>query len=141
MSSQAFRVERHAPAAPAHMHDPSPGPSPWMPRFPPGSGGPGLDGRSAWVQMPRALQLPPPPGPGRGEGTGRQALPWAQTRAHTPWLVFCWNRQRGGKREVRRDTWHPRHACPPTPKDTQTLNTSFTELLPGWSGAGYSPSL
>lgn len=30
VNSQAFQVERHAPAAPAHMHDPPSGPSPWM---------------------------------------------------------------------------------------------------------------
>ncbi|KAB1255539.1 hypothetical protein Cadr_000027975 [Camelus dromedarius] len=29
--SQAFQVERHAPAAPAHMHDPPSSPNPWMP--------------------------------------------------------------------------------------------------------------
>lgn len=68
--------------------------------------------------------------PGRGCCAGRQALPWAQTGAPTPWLVFCWSCQRRGKTEVRRDSWDPRDARPP-PRDSQAPNGSLTELLPG----------
>lgn len=111
--------------------------APDAPHFHPESGGPrGAWAQqkvmSTWVGVPRALQLPPPPGPGRGYCAGRQALPWAQTGAPIPWLVFCWNHQRGGKREVRRDTWDPWDAQP-HPRDTQIPNTSVTELLPGRS--------
>lgn len=92
--------------SPARMQDEPRDPSPWMPLTvtPDALGEPGTaaqaEGTSACWRRPRALQLPAPR-PQRREATvqaGRQqALPWAQTRAPTPWLVFCWNCQRKGK--------------------------------------------
>lgn len=105
--------------SPAHMHGPLLVPSPWMPLFfilgPETQGGPGHSRKQrppGWG-CPVLCSCPRPQGPGRGYCAGRQVLPWAQTGAPIPWLVFCWNHQRGGKREVRRDTWDPWDARPP----------------------------
>ena len=141
---QAFRVQCHAPAAPALMHDPSTGPSPWMPLlFSPGPEAQGEPGHSrkerppGWGRPVRGSC----PRPQLAEATaqaGRLALPWAQTGAPTAWLVFCWNRQRGGKREVRRDSQGPRDAH--LPPQRQNPNTSLTELSPGQLGGHHSAS-
>lgn len=93
--------------SPAHMHD-----TPWnqapgcaLTVDPEALREPGraaqAEGTSAWWKMPAACSAdarPQVPAEGRRKAqAGRQALPWAQTRAPTPWLVFCWNGQRKGK--------------------------------------------
>lgn len=71
VDSQAFQVERHAPTAPAHMHDPLSGPSPLMPLVLGWDQQPRL-GRTQPGGAARALQLPHPQAPTE-RGAGRQA--------------------------------------------------------------------
>lgn len=60
----------------------------------------------------------PPQAPAEATAqAGRKALPWAQTGAPTAWLVFCWNRRRGGKRKVRRGSRGAK-GCPSPSSET-----------------------
>lgn len=68
---------------------------------------PRLKARLACWRCPRACSAADrPQAPAEGRQWHRQAdrrLPWAQTRAPTPWLVFLLELPEGGKGDMRRD--------------------------------------